>query len=337
MFLEKYREKYHDVYKFLGVKFKVIRQLYKSVSVLRKEEYRQIYYAFRHHGYSEELLKHLKLLEQSLFNWKNLDQKTWILYINLLLEKGDLNEALTILKKYNFFYNLSHLNNFLRVANFAHDNGYTNEVIETSSKIYKQLIKNREDNVLEKVLKGKRIAIVGNGPSEVGKNKGKEIDEHDIVIRFNNFRIKGFEADYGTRTDIWCCNLNTDIKNRDLDFQMILLPEDVQRRTIRRLNIFSDAMEKDVCIYSFEEKYTKGLEAEFYDQPTFGLRLIYGLTKIFPDFGNIDFYGFNFCSDEMSEFTIHYFNERNFSFEQLHNLPKETEYLLSLIKKMKKQ
>lgn len=47
------------------------------------------------------------------------------------------------------------------------------------------------------------IVVVGNAPSEVGRGRGPEIDAADTVIRFNDFRLDGFERDYGTKTDLW--------------------------------------------------------------------------------------------------------------------------------------
>ena len=62
--------------------------------------------------------------------------------------------------------------------------------------------KSRDENLFKNLLEGKRVAVVGNAPSEIGRKKGAEIDAHDLVIRFNNFRLKGFEDDYGSKTDI---------------------------------------------------------------------------------------------------------------------------------------
>lgn len=54
---------------------------------------------------------------------------------------------------------------------------------------------------LREMFYGKRVAIVGNGP--IREAKGKEIDGHDIVVRFNN--IYNFNPRYtGARTDILC-------------------------------------------------------------------------------------------------------------------------------------
>jgi len=45
--------------------------------------------------------------------------------------------------------------------------------------------------------KNKTIICVGNGSI---KNKGLVIDDYDIVIRFNNFIIHGYEKDVGIKT-----------------------------------------------------------------------------------------------------------------------------------------
>lgn len=49
-----------------------------------------------------------------------------------------------------------------------------------------------------------RICVVGNAPNLAGQKHGALIDDHDLVIRFNNFRTGGqLAADTGHRTDIW--------------------------------------------------------------------------------------------------------------------------------------
>ena len=48
------------------------------------------------------------------------------------------------------------------------------------------------------------ICVVGNSPKEIGKGNGRAIDDHDIVIRFNNFSTDfDYVADYGRKTNIW--------------------------------------------------------------------------------------------------------------------------------------
>jgi len=91
--------------------------------------------------------------------------------------------------------------------------------------VRKQLYKSHHDRLFEKLLEGKSVAVVGNGPQQINKDTGKEIDSHDIVIRFNNYRIDGYEKDYGNRTDIWVRNCNIyETKNRQNpeQFKMIV-------------------------------------------------------------------------------------------------------------------
>lgn len=49
--------------------------------------------------------------------------------------------------------------------------------------------------------RGRSIALVGNGVP-VNPSAGKAIDAHDIVLRFNDFRLSGLQAAVGTRTSL---------------------------------------------------------------------------------------------------------------------------------------
>ena len=48
-----------------------------------------------------------------------------------------------------------------------------------------------------------RVVLVGNGPSLLATPRGGEIDAHDEVVRFNRFKLRGFEPHTGTRTTLW--------------------------------------------------------------------------------------------------------------------------------------
>jgi len=47
------------------------------------------------------------------------------------------------------------------------------------------------------------VVLVGNGPSVLGSELGPVIDSFSEVIRFNGFRIEGYEAHVGRRTTAW--------------------------------------------------------------------------------------------------------------------------------------
>lgn len=48
------------------------------------------------------------------------------------------------------------------------------------------------------------VLLIGNGPATLSKEMGNAIDMFDgVVVRFNNYTIKGYEKWIGTRTDCW--------------------------------------------------------------------------------------------------------------------------------------
>ena len=82
-----------------------------------------------------------------------------------------------------------------------------NETLKKSIFVY-NLSKKSEKEFLD-YIQGKNIAIVGNSPCELGSNKGKIIDSHDIVIRFNNYSIEDkFVNDYGKKCTVWAITPN---------------------------------------------------------------------------------------------------------------------------------
>ena len=49
------------------------------------------------------------------------------------------------------------------------------------------------------------ICVVGNSPCEIGRRLGRAIDDHALVVRFNNFSTSPAHAqDYGVKCDVWC-------------------------------------------------------------------------------------------------------------------------------------
>jgi hypothetical protein len=48
-----------------------------------------------------------------------------------------------------------------------------------------------------------QILLIGNGPSVLDFTYGNEINKFETVVRFNIYRIDGFEKYVGTKCDIW--------------------------------------------------------------------------------------------------------------------------------------
>jgi hypothetical protein len=131
----------------------------------------------------------------------------------------------------------------------------------------------------------KSIAVVGNG--EIANELGKEIDSHDIVIRFNLCIIDGHEKNVGSKTSVCCVGgfslFDTVKELSDFDVIFSLYPKDIK----------------------YNKKSNMHLPDEFYwhdtrevlkcRKPTTGFRLLYHMyrNKI-----KADVYGFDFYSSK---------------------------------------
>lgn len=157
------------------------------------------------------------------------------------------------------------------------------------------------------LFEGKSIAIVGNSPIEKWKNKGKEIDNHDYVLRLNNYVIKDeFISDYGSKCNIWGLIGNDDVNKREnlSSYDFIILRDDVYLRG------FSDKVIDSLCEYAKQKDiYYIGRDADIefckkynlFNLST-GLGFILALRNC-----NMKFYGFGFDEKQYDEKDRHYF------------------------------
>lgn len=179
----------------------------------------------------------------------------YLIYISYLIENTEYNEAKKALQIYMNTHELKDIDRFLLISNFAYKNNIINDaVIKKAHKVFNELELNNKNNTLYKVLKGKSIAIVGNSPSALGLNKGKEIDAHDIVIRFNNYQTSGFEKDYGEKTDIWARGSGGDdvIKRRDNKYKLVIWEADYNHFFVHfdHLDVMYNQIKNNILIYN---------------------------------------------------------------------------------------
>ena len=53
---------------------------------------------------------------------------------------------------------------------------------------------------------GQSVAVVGNSGSLAGWQMGPEIERHDVIVRFNECRVREFAVQVGERTDLLITN-----------------------------------------------------------------------------------------------------------------------------------
>lgn len=288
--------------------------------------------SYRYSYLQDKTLRDIEFLSQTLYSWKNESNKLWLLYMTMLLEKQkDINN---LAERYIYFFKYQDVELFPAVAHWFMQNNYQNDLIEKSSNIYKKIIKSKQENNFYKLVKGKKIAIVGNGPFQIGKNTGEEIDKHDVVIRFNEFYTKGYEKDYGTKTDVWATYLwNPDFlsyeERPDCKLNLWTNYNLYLRKQISIDNLIScidknwDFVSSDIPKYIWNDlniSYT----------PTCGFSIIIYIYKLLGSFKNVDFYGFKFLEEEGAEFT-HYFKEKHAN-NKNHAFEDEAEFLKKFIK-----
>lgn len=96
------------------------------------------------------------------------------------------------------------------------------------------------------------IIIVGNGSSLLEKENGHLIDQFDIVVRFNEYKIKGYEKYVGTKTTYWFNTVN--FQNKQNESRMFVNYSKIF------LHIWQWDINKDPLFKSFKQFYQDRIE-----------------------------------------------------------------------------
>ena len=240
-----------------------------------------------------------------------------LIYIICLLENNCYEKAKNLLYSYISLHGNYDIWRFLPVAKFARELGFSDYKIERASLVFDKLEEHRKQDSFIKLLKNKNVAIVGNAPSEIGKNKGEEIDSADLVIRINNYQITGYEKDYGSKTDIWIRGFGAqDIKDytKSNKYQFAGIAGDYIHIPLywafQLENLYRDLVIENIQTGYISPYYYQKLRSEYDLDPTTGFSTIYTLLNtISPD--KIKFYGFSFLQEREDGYATHYFNDRS--------------------------
>jgi len=284
--------------------------------------------------HNEEFVKEIhKQLLMADNSWQ--EQELWPRYISTLVELDHKDEAKTELYRYIDKCGKNRIHEFALVSELSAETGIINEKIQKSA-IISKVIKNNE-GLLSKYLEGKSVAVVGNAPNELKKGRGKEIDSHDVVVRFNDYQIEGFENDYGTKTTVLVKNGDTKkglyvlTKEELKSIDIVLMEIDVRHFGIQEsvLDIFSyyaETCPDKLCRLDYRPE----LIEEIAIFPTSGALLLYNLfrRKKKCQF-NVDYYGFSFLDKTNEKTLTDYYRSKDESTtnNMHHNMQIENEYL----------
>ncbi|XP_035223147.1 beta-galactoside alpha-2,6-sialyltransferase 2-like isoform X2 [Stegodyphus dumicola] len=118
--------------------------------------------------------------------------------------------------------------------------------------------------VFQTFQKHNTCAIVSSAGSMYRSKLGKEIDSHDIVLRFNSAPTEGYEDDVGSKTSI-----------RFLNSQVVSKPE---------FDFFNSALYRNITLIVWDPSKYHGSLDEWYKKPDFDLFSSYWLHReVYPE------------------------------------------------------
>jgi hypothetical protein len=175
-----------------------------------------------------------------------------------------------------------------------------------------------------------KIILIGNGPSILEKSIGHEIEQHDVVVRLNDFKTINYEKSVGERTDILITNGNPNREHKDLtNIKEVYICCRSFKRTFQGIRCYIPKYvldEVDSLFNSFNEKNILAC-------PTTGL---YSCMFLYKKYNTIiNTYGLNELKNPTHYYNNNYFMDLTNHSSELENKTYEflykNEYIKSLI------
>lgn len=285
------------------------------------------------YGYTDErTLGIFEKMEKEKGAWYIILPICWLFYIDYLYKTGKKEKAKEILHKYMEKFLLEGIENFFSVSIIAEEEGIDDERILKTAYVGKKIEEAAENNLFEKFIKGKKVAIIGNGPQEIGTGNGEKIDSYEVVIRFNDYGdSEEHRSDYGSKVNILSTYMpypNKTFSNAELVIcnMEVKVKEDY-------IDALYDVLKAGTPVFSFPNCMLAEMDKELdIKSPTSGFRILYYVKKINPELSIDDVFGFSFKDEVVDRSLPHYYDNILNDFPIPHNLIKEKEVLLKLLK-----
>lgn len=163
-------------------------------------------------------------------------------------------------------------------------------------------------NIFDGIRTHSTIANVGNARCELGRSNGTLIDDHDIVVRFNNFPTDPLYAkDYGSKCSIWVRTPSlAEVPDRkDIQPQAIVFTGTLLRhmRTGNWKWMIS-LCDRDVKLALFDDSTFRKLTNMLNAPPSAGILTVQSLNHLPAQLFKINNYGFEFNHGKQN----HYFD-----------------------------
>ncbi len=290
---------------------------------------------WRDQGATPHLVDRARAFSQNTVAWNILPPAMWIVYCAALIEAGDRPAAERLLRTYlDRGLPGEAVARCLPVAQFARELGVASDAASRAAQAADVLQRNSERHLFAELVAGKSIAVVGNGAGNLGSGRGAEIDGHDLVIRFNN-HPGGYEADYGSRTDVWVRGAHRDVRDRVNveDFAMVVWEMDLFRN-ILELPSHGEILYRDTLFSPNRITHidtgakTRLRERSGLLLPTSGAQLLWLLYESRGSLRDVSVYGFSTLDD--TDDHGHYFDSLG-DMGDRHDVGREAAFLRSLL------
>lgn len=254
---------------------------------------------------AEEIIEYVDHYAKNNEAWYHETNLLWLIYISCLFET-DKKSAVEVLNTYIKHFGLKDVYKFVNVSFLADENHISNGDIRKTLAIWNNLNNNRAKERFNQYIKDKKIAIVGNSGVEIGTSNGAAIDSHDIVIRFNNFHVEGYEQDYGKKTSVWMRSGNNEVADSKIDefdyvayeFDYVVYEFDYVHTMLNKnvIDIISRHTAYDPQkLFYMDSTIKNSIRNRFgIANPTSGFLFFYYLYTVLGTCKNIDLYGFSF-------------------------------------------
>lgn len=266
-------------------------------------------------GATDTLLNEFGYIERFEVFWENELHDIWLIAVCCLLESGQEQHAIDVLRKYVNHFGTENIDRYLPVAGLYVKNiryFHLSDLIVAANAVNTAFIERHKSRIFETYLReANSIAVVGNSNREVGRSLGKSIDAHDVVIRFNDYTGKPI-VDYGERADVWVRNGSPacpDMCSKDIAFRFVVWADDYWHTFVQG-NLL-ELMHRDINSSNYTavmiptDSHIHLRQAAHLLNPTSGAYMIYYLYEILGTLDTVDFYGFSFLDNTVSQLDCH--------------------------------
>ncbi|WP_439412924.1 glycosyltransferase family 29 protein [Enterobacter ludwigii] len=291
-----------------------VADLKQSVNEINYSDEGALLLAWIYDG-GRHFISEVEMRLHSPYYWRYYSAEHWMICFCILLGARRRDLVSRFFPVYLSRHGYSVVPRYFPVVAYLSEMGCDDDSVQRSCMLYGALQKNRERNVIQHYFSGKRVAVVGNGPSELGAGRGREIDGYDIVVRFNNYDTRGFEGDYGVKTDVWVRGGGGDVIDREdiSRYDLVIWEPDYEHHPVdcNHLDVLQRHIQSNsskCCYFDFENHHSLR-ERSGIAFPSTGLIAVWVISRIV-GVENIGLYGFSFKEENARNINEHYFGDR---------------------------